>query len=92
MKFILQYTKHAKKDLLNLDKKSSQRIILKLEDYCLNNSNPLQFAKKLSGCFKGLFRFRIGVYRIIFYKNSQGKIIILTIIRIKHRKEVYKDF
>ena len=91
MKYILQYTKHAKKDLGNLDKNSTKRIILKLESY-IQNKNPLQFSKTLSGSFKGLYRFRIGNYRIIFHKNSKGEIIILTILTIKHRKEVYQKF
>ena len=92
MKYILQYTKHAKKDLQNLGQDNSRRIILKLENYCLNASNSLQSAKKLTGVFKGLYRFRVGSYRIIFHKNAKGKITILTILRVKHRKEIYKIF
>jgi mRNA interferase RelE/StbE len=90
MDFILQYTKNAKKDLENLDKSIAQRIILKLEDYCLKGKDPMDFSKGLVGVFKGLYRFRIGDYRVIFHKNPRGKITILTIIRIKHRKEVYQ--
>ncbi|MEA3449421.1 MAG: type II toxin-antitoxin system mRNA interferase toxin, RelE/StbE family [Patescibacteria group bacterium] len=88
MKYILQYTKHAKKDLGAINKKDLKRIILKLE-YFLNN-NPLTFSKALSGALKGLFRFRIGDYRLIFHKNAKNKITILTILKIRHRKEIYE--
>lgn len=87
MKYILRYTKHAKKDLEILNKSDIKRIILKLE-YFLDN-DPMSFSKPLTGQLKGLFRFRIGDYRVIFHRNSKGKITILTILKIKHRKDIY---
>ena len=38
--------------------------------------------------FKKLFRIRIGDYRLIY--SIEDEIITISIIRIKHRKEVYK--
>ncbi len=89
MKHVVRYTKYAKKDLHRLDKKDSKRIVSKLRVYSSSGS-PMSFSKSLSGSMKGLFRFRIGAYRVIFKKDSGGRIIILTILRVKHRKEVYK--
>lgn len=43
--------------------------------------------KKLKGEFEGLYRYRIGNYRL-FYKIDKGKIIIF-IITLKHRKNSY---
>jgi len=89
MKYIFHYAKHAKKDLALLDKSVSRRIALKLKYYSRHEA-PLQFSKALTGGLKGFFRFRIGSYRVIFQKDAKGKITILTILRVKHRKEVYK--
>ncbi len=89
MKYILQYSKQAKKDFGKLDQGIVERIVLKLEVYC-KNENPLLFAKTLSGNLQGLFRFRVGNYRVIFQKDAQGRITILTILKVKHRKEVYE--
>ena len=91
MKYIFHYAKHAKKDLASLDQSVSIRIALKLKYYSRHES-PLQFSKALTGELKGLFRFRIGAYRVIFEKDTQGRIMILAILRIKHRKEIYKIF
>lgn len=84
MKFILQYTKHAKDDLELIDKKTAKRVIKKI-DYFINQDNPIKFSKKLTGPLKGLYRFRIGDWRVIFHKDAKGRITILTILTIKHR-------
>ncbi len=89
MKYVVRYARHAKKDLDSLSEQDSKRIVAKLRIYSSDGS-PMKFAKSLSGSWKGLFRFRIGVYRVIFKKDAKGRITILTILRVKHRKEVYK--
>ncbi|MBT3446390.1 MAG: type II toxin-antitoxin system RelE/ParE family toxin, partial [Candidatus Thioglobus sp.] len=43
--------------------------------------------KPLKGKHKGKYRKRSGNYRIIYLKENN--ILLITIIRIAHRKEVY---
>ncbi len=88
MKCILQYTKRAQKDLLKMDKKQSKMLVAKLHEYIKSNS-PMAQAKPLKGELTGLYRFRIGKYRAIFTTDKHGKIIIITIIHIAKRGEVY---
>ena len=83
------YTHTAYKDLKIFDKKESKRIVFTIKRYT-DNKNPLLKAKKLSGIFKGLYRYRIGDYRAIFDYDEKGKLIIITILTIKHRKDSYK--
>ncbi len=89
MKYELFYTKKAWADLQELNIADSRRIVTKLR-FFIEQSNPLKHAKPLKGIYKGLFRFRIGDYRAIFSKDAKGNLTVLTIIRIKHRKEVYE--
>jgi len=84
----IQISERARKDLSGIDKQTSSRIISKLKEY-RSTSNPMRHAKALTGDAKGLFRFRIGDYRAIFEKTKDGRIIILVILRIKHRKDIY---
>ena len=42
----------------------------------------------LRGDLKGLFKYRVGVYRII-YTIERG-VLVVTVIDIGHRKEVYR--
>jgi len=43
--------------------------------------------KALTGKQKGKFRKRAGNYRIVYLKEND--ILVITLIRIAHRKEVY---
>jgi len=81
------YTESAKRDLENIDGNNAKKIILKIKKY--TDSKPLENARKLSGVFYGLYRYRIGNYRAIFEYKDNNTLIIINILKIKHRKEIY---
>jgi mRNA interferase RelE/StbE len=83
------YTEHARKDLRKLDKQQAKRIVEKVQVYA-HAHNPLEYAKALSGVFAGLYRYRVGEYRVLFERDGDGTVHILTVLRIKHRKDVYR--
>lgn len=87
-KILVFYTAHARKDLQKLDKAFSKKIVLVVLEY--TRRKPLKKAKALKGIFEGLYRYRVGDYRVVFEIDESGKVIILTILRIKHRKDIYK--
>ena len=78
------FEKEAEKEFLKLDK-SAQRLvaskILDLQKGIFNNDKPLH------GKHKGKFRKRAGDYRIVYLKENN--LLVITIIRVAHRKEVY---
>ena len=88
MRCELLYTKKAWSDLQKLNVSDSRSIVAKLR-YFAEQPDPIRHSKPLKGIYKSLFRFRIGDYRAIFSKDAKGQLIILTIITIKHRKDVY---
>ena len=80
--------KSFEKDLLRLEKKQKQEVanlIQILKQF--ESLSEITSIKKLSG-FKNLFRIRLGSFRIGFRLNGE-KIIL---IRILHRKDIYKYF
>lgn len=83
MLFNIIFTERAFKDLSKLNNAEKERIKLKLIEY---SENPYFFSKKLSASKLGDYRFRVGDFRIIF-DIEVDKIIVL---RIGHRKEIYK--
>jgi len=83
VKYKLVYTKNAFKDIKKLDPVVKKRIKKKVEFY---SQKPVIYGKRLLKRFLGCYNWRIGNYRIIF--DIKGKNII--ILRIGHRKEVYK--
>jgi len=80
----LQLTSKAQKELDKLDDKTALRISHRI--YQLEN-NPFGPNSQKLGGGKG-YRVRIGDYRVVYTVNKTAK--ELTIVRIRHRREVYR--
>lgn len=76
------FTRRAVRDLDRLDPPVRRRILTKLQDLA---SDPLANARKLTEPRIGTFRYRIGVYRVIF-DLADEKVVVL---RVGDRKEIY---
>lgn len=83
----ISYVKSAVDDISELDG-SAKRIIKKTIEEKLM-VDPLKFGKPLIRNLSGLFKLRVGDYRIIY--QVKEKEVIVVVIKIGHRKEVYED-
>lgn len=83
MSYDLVYTQRAIRDIEKLDPKIKRRLGKVLLRY---KEEPLRYAEKLTDSKIGNYRFRIGNYRVIF-DIEENEIVVL---RIGHRKEIYK--
>jgi len=72
------------KELTKLDKKTQIRVYQKLKQL---ESGQFSGDKPLKGKHKGKFRKREGDFRIIYLRENN--ILLITVVRIAHRKEVY---
>ena len=84
MGYRLVYTEGAAKDIRRLHPQVKQRLKLALERY---SEAPLQFALRLTNSEVGTYRFRVGDYRVVFDIQGDG----LIILRVGHRREIYRD-
>ena len=82
--FEIIFDKRAFKELAQLENEAQQLIWSKITELKEGNFTN---GKALKGNHKGKFRKRAGSYRIVYLK--EGTILLITIIRIAHRKEVY---
>ncbi len=80
------YLDQVEDDLKKLDKSVVRKILVRIETYLVQD--PKGLGKQLTGEFQGYWRYRWGDYCVI-YKISEREILI-TVLRISHRKEVYK--
>ena len=80
------FTKAARKDLDSINEKDSKKISNKI-DLLIEDTKNLDI-KKISGSKEPTYRLRYGDYRVIFEIHNQE--ITILIIRIGHRKAVYK--
>ena len=88
MSYKLKFEKNALKSLKKID--SNQRILLmawiqKNLDQC---ENPRSLGKALSGKLNNYWSYRVGDYRIVVEIIDNELIII--IISIGHRRDIYK--
>lgn len=85
MKVIL--TETFKKQLKKLDAAISKRVLDYLEQVELLD-NPRSRGKALSSNLAGLWRYRVGDYRILCRIRDDK--LIITVIEIAHRSAVYR--
>ena len=72
-------------DLKKLDHETAKKIIDKVKNYLIQD--PIKLGTHLKGSLKGLRRYRIGEYRVIYaIDHTEKKIIILN---VNHRKRIY---
>ena len=83
----IEFSPLAEKQFLKLDKqiqRQIQKFVLQLK----NLENPRSRGKALVGNLSHLWRYRVADYRLIC--DIQDEKILVTILRIGHRKEIYK--
>ena len=85
MKVVL--TETFKKQLKKLDAAISKRVLDYLEQIELLD-NPRSRGKALSSNLSGLWRYRVGDYRILCRIRDDR--LIITVIEIGHRATVYR--
>jgi len=77
------YKKSVSKDLDNIHPEQRLKIVNRIEKDLTTDCNK---GKRLAGEFEGLWRLRIGDYRVIYTFIPEG----ILILRIAHRKEIYR--
>ena len=70
-----------------LDKQIARRIVAKLHEIS-QLEDPRSMGKALTGNLAGVWRYRVGDYRILCDIND-GRLVIL-VVDVAHRREVYK--
>jgi len=83
----LRFLGRAIDDLSRIDRAHQKIIKEKLLILAENPEALKNNIKRLKGDLEDLYRLRIGRYRIIFKKD--GKDLVILILRIGHRKDVY---
>ena len=86
MAFSLIWHEKVLKDFESINAEDAERINERIKKYLA--LNPEISGKPLKGMFKGLFSYRIGVYRVIYTMDRAENTI--RILHVKHRKEAYR--
>ena len=77
----------AKKVLDKLDKPIKQQILKYFDKIIASNENPKSYGKPLTANKKGLWRYRVGNYRVICQIRDNE--LLILVLDIGHRSEIY---
>jgi mRNA interferase RelE/StbE len=75
----------AFKELEKLDRIVQRRMVKFLQDRVLRRDDPRNLGKAMAGDKAGLWRYRVGDYRLICHIDDEAE--SLRVLRIAHRKE-----
>ena len=88
MKYSVEYTRTAVKQLKKMDKKIVALILTLVEEKLVACENPRSIGKALRGNLNDIWRYRVGDYRII--AKIEDEIVVIIIVEIGHRKDMYE--
>lgn len=83
----VEFTPRAEKTLSRLDRTVQKRVVGKL--YQIQGADdPRDLLKPLTGPFAGMFRLRVGDYRVII--DVQDERCVILALDVGHRSTVYR--
>lgn len=87
MTWQIRWEERARRELRSLDQQKQREILRYLRDRIVASNAPRSFGKPLVGTLAGLWRYRVGDYRIACSLDDDQEMISIT--RVGHRREVY---
>jgi len=88
VRWVYRYDERALKELKKLGRQAQQEIIAYLDERVAGKADPCRFGKRLKADLAGLWRYRVGDYRILCQIKDQE--LLLLVIAVGHRKDVYE--
>lgn len=88
MAWRIELTASAEKSLAKLDRTAAKRITTFLRERVAGADDPRSSGKALAGQLAGLWRYRVGDYRLIC-EIEDGKLLIL-VVTVGHRSDIYR--
>lgn len=88
MAWTVDYTHTALNQLRKLDKQSARRILDFLDERVARRDNPRSTGKALTGPLGGLWRYRVGDFRVIC--EIQDGALRVLVVELGNRREVYR--
>lgn len=88
MSWSVEYSEKAVKQLAKIDAHQRRVLLAWMRKNIDGSENPKLFGKALTSDLTGLWRYRIGTYRILV-RFIEDKVIV-EVVEVGHRREVYR--
>ena len=88
MSWVYRFDERALKELRKLGRQTQLEIIAYLDERVAGDADPRRFGKGPKADLAGLWRYRVGDYRILC-QIRDGELLVL-VVAVGHRREVYE--
>ena len=88
MAWTVEISPFAQKQLKKLDTPVAGRILDWLQERIEGCKNPRHFGEPLKGELAGLWRYRVGDFRVIC--DIQEKRLVVLALSVGHRRDIYR--
>ena len=88
MKYAVETTLRFDREFKKLDRYTQRILKAWIEKHLVGCENPRAVGKSLTANRKGIWRYRIGDYRLLC--DIQEERLVILALTIGHRREVYK--
>lgn len=83
----VSFSRKAKKQFLKLDRYTRIMIEHWIIKNIQNCEDPFQHGKELKGDLKGIWRYRVGDYRLLAEIHEDE--LVILVINVGHRRDIY---
>ena len=87
MNWVYKFDQRALKELKKLGKQAQREIIDYLDERVASDADPRRFGKGLKADLAGLWRYRVGDFRILC-QIVDGELLVL-VVAFGHRRDIY---
>lgn len=84
----VRFSDSAVKQMAKLDRQSLRVIKNWIVKNLVDTDDPRRHGKPLSGNLKGVWRYRVGDYRL--FAEIEDDVLTIFIFEVGHRREIYK--
>jgi mRNA interferase RelE/StbE len=84
----VEFDRAAVRDLRRLGLDGERRILRYLRERISGSADPRRLGHALTGDRKGLWRYRVGDYRIVAAIEDERFVVL--VVAVGHRREVYR--
>jgi mRNA interferase RelE/StbE len=89
LQWSVEFDDRARRELRKLDPPIQREILSYLRERITSSPDPRAFGKPLRKNLAGLWRYRVGNYRLIC--RIEDERVVVLVLKVGHRREVYED-
>lgn len=88
MAWTVDYTDDVRRQLNRLGSTTTRRIVRYLDERVAPLENPRQNGHRLTGDLDGLWRYRVGKWRIVC--EIQDEVLVVLVVDVGNRDQIYR--